>query len=282
MEIGPETTEIIDLKRRLILNKGATFLMGSFLGLNPFSTSHADRGSVFLVDKSNLCQKNVTHTNPQMALIIDDIGNNISRARQFLDIGIPITYSILPQLAHSSILAEKIFEEGHEIMLHQPMEPCLRGLNPGPGALYVDNSPEGILEIIEKNLLSVPLAVGVNNHMGSRFTSHEKKMEEALEIVKARKLFFIDSITSSQSAAYRVAKRLNITSGFRNIFLDNYPDEQSVIIQLRKLKAYALKYGHAIGIGHPHRCTAQAIRRFSFELNEANISLIYVSNLIER
>ena len=42
---------------------------------------------------------------PRIALIIDDIGFSVSRAKRFLDLGESVTYSVLPRLPHSHELA---------------------------------------------------------------------------------------------------------------------------------------------------------------------------------
>ena len=80
--------------------------------------------------------------------------------------------------------------------------------------------------------------------------------------------------------AYITARRLNIASARRNIFLDVYPDEKYILSQLHNLKALALKTGHAIGIGHPYTETARAIESFKRVLNESGIFMVHVSRLI--
>lgn len=255
------------MDRRNFLIKSSSFLLGSLFGLNGFSKAYGkdDKRGIF---------------RPKIALIIDDIGCSLSRARQFLEIEEPITYSILPRLSHSYDLALEIHRCGHEIMLHQPMEPYNSRLDPGPGALYVGDGADRIAGVIERNIAYVPFATGVNNHMGSRFTSSEKAIREALRVVEKSGLFFVDSLTSSRSIAYKTARRFHMPAASRNIFLDNVHHEASILSQLLKLKMHALKYGRAIGIGHPFSETARAIRRFSSTLKDSNISFVPVSAVL--
>jgi len=241
--------------------------LGSLFGLNGFSQAYG---------KSHL--KKVFH--PHIALIIDDIGCSVSRARQFLELGLPITYSILPRLSHSIDLACEIHRCGHEVMLHQPMEPYNSRLDPGPGALYVGDSAEKIAGVVEGNIEQVPFATGINNHMGSRFTSSEREMKETLRVVEKTGLFFVDSLTSSRSVAYKTARGFHMAAAARNIFLDNVHHEADILSQLLKLKRHALKYGRAIGIGHPFSETARAIGFFSGALKESGITLVHVSSVI--
>ncbi|MDY6972503.1 MAG: divergent polysaccharide deacetylase family protein, partial [Thermodesulfobacteriota bacterium] len=217
---------------------------------------------------------------PRAALIIDDIGYSHSRARQFLELKVPITFSILPLLAKSYDLALEFHYEGHEIMLHQPMEPYSPDLDPGPGALYVGYEAERIACIMNENISGVPFAVGVNNHMGSRLTECRPEMSEVIKIINKKCLFFVDSLTSSRSEAYKIAKKLRVSAGCRNIFLDNNPDESAIIYQLHKLNEHALKHSRAIGIGHPYPVTARAINRALSRFEESGVSLVHVSQVL--
>ncbi|HEN21059.1 MAG TPA: divergent polysaccharide deacetylase family protein [Desulfobacteraceae bacterium] len=218
---------------------------------------------------------------PGIALIIDDIGPSYARAKQFLDLEVPITYSILPHFANSFNLAIEIHSRGHEIMLHQPMEPYNSSIDPGPGALYVGYDSVRIMNIMQENLSSLPYISGINNHMGSKFTECQEEVKKALNVIRSTDLFFIDSLTSCHSIAYKTARRLNIASACRNIFLDNIPEETAIIRQLARLKKHALRYGGAIGIGHPYPETARAISQFLNGHENTDKMLVYASRLLK-
>lgn len=268
--------------RRLFLLKGVTYLSGALFGLNLFSNAKAGQSRIFPINTPPLEKLPLSEFAPRIAFIIDDIGSSISRAQAFLDLKMPMTFSILPKLQYSVLLAEEIYEQGQEIMLHQPMEPYSHEVDPGPGALYISYRDTEIEEIIQENLSQIPQATGVNNHMGSRFTSSSSKVVEALKIIKQKDLFFVDSLTSSHSQAYKMARRLNMRTAPRNVFLDTSPDIRAVRRQLRHLKQYALKHGAAIGIGHPYLSTLTALYDFKQELNNKGpfFELVSVSDLI--
>ncbi len=263
-----ENKEIMD--RRDFLFKGLSFLFGSLFGLNSFSKA--------LAFEEN---RNSSFFQPRIALIIDDIGLSFSRARQFLELEVPITFSILPRITHSHALAHEIRDMGHEIMLHQPMEPFDHRLNPGPGALYVGYDAKRIVRIMEENFSNVPFAIGVNNHMGSRFTERMREVNDVLSIVKNKELFFIDSLTTNRSVAHKTAKRLHMPTDCRNVFLDNQPNESAILFQLKRLQNHALKYGHAIGIGHPYPQTAKAIGKFLRTSQYSGVSMVHISSVVQ-
>jgi polysaccharide deacetylase 2 family uncharacterized protein YibQ len=257
------------MKRREFLRKSASFLTFSLIGM------HLPKRGVALAGRPS---KGLLTS--KIALIIDDIGHNCSSARQFYVPGIPITFSLLPRLPYTRRLAHEIRDQGHEMMLHQPMEPHNPMLDPGPGALFLRDSHEKIEATIMENLGDLPAVVGVNNHMGSRFTEYPDKIGETLRLFKKKGLFFIDSLTSSRSAAYREARNLSMVTACRNIFLDNLPEESYIFCQLSKLKDHASRYGHAIGIGHPHPETASAVRHFAKDIGGAPC-FVHVSQLLD-
>ncbi len=279
-EKDPEQKQQFYLRRRFLL-KGFAFLSGALLGLNIFSEAKAQECPLLPI-RSSPKHRLPSSPAPRIAFIIDDIGSSISRAKAFLSLNMPITYAILPKLAYSNRLAQEISEKGYEIMLHQPMEPYDQDIDPGPGALYVSYKGDEIEEIVRENLAQIPQASGVNNHMGSRFTSCSNKVVEALKIVKQQNLFFVDSLTSRHSQAYKLARRLNIKSAPRNVFLDNSLVLSDVRRQLSHLKQHALIHGEAIGIGHPHLSTLFALYDFKRELNKNGpmFDLVSVSDLI--
>jgi len=217
---------------------------------------------------------------PRAALIIDDIGNSRARARQFLALDIPITFAILPRLKHSRALASEIHRSGHEVMLHQPMEPYNPRLDPGPGALYVGEEASTISKIIQNNISDVPHAIGVNNHMGSRFTACKSEITETLRVIKENDLFFVDSLTSHSSQAYKTALQLHMVTARRNVFLDHVRNETAILCQLHTLTRCARHYGFAVGIGHPFPETAWAIGAFLKNHSISDISLVHISDIL--
>jgi polysaccharide deacetylase 2 family uncharacterized protein YibQ len=255
-------------RREFIINS-ASFLLGSLFGFNTFSKALA-------YERSSECELH----EPRLSLIIDDIGPSVSRARLFAEFGIPMTFAVLPRFPKSEDLALEFHNLGHEIMLHQPMEPRDPDIDPGPGALYVGDDPNKIIKVMEENISSLPIATGVNNHMGSRFTAYQKEMHETLQIVKERGLFFVDSLTSSDSKGYKTAQRLHMPAACRNVFLDNELDVTLILRQLNKLARCSLKYGHGIGIGHPFPETAEAIGLFLKNLENSRITFVHVSKLV--
>ena len=165
-------------------------------------------------------------------------------------------------------------------MLHQPMEPFSTSVDPGPGAIFVDDRPERIHNVVAENIAALPNVVGVNNHMGSKYTQQTQKMGQALDVVRKQGLFFVDSLTTGRSTAYACARQMGVSTKRRDLFLDNRQDMSSVIRQLQRLRTLALRNGSAIGIGHPRPDTVEAITRFMDAPESRDVAFVHISQLL--
>ncbi|MDP8225115.1 MAG: divergent polysaccharide deacetylase family protein [Candidatus Lernaella stagnicola] len=218
---------------------------------------------------------------PRVAVIIDDIGFRAVIDHLFLTLPAQINLSVLPFGPTSTETAKLAHEKGFEIMLHQPMEPInSTDHDPGRGKLTLNMSEEDVLRTVEQNLAIVPYVKGMNNHMGSAFTRNAAKMRTALEPLKKRNLFFIDSVTIGDSKAYRVAQQFGIRSAARNVFLDVRPDLPSVRRQVELLGRIAQAQGQAIGIGHPFQNTFIALKEVMPKLMAQGVQIVPVSHLV--
>jgi uncharacterized protein len=197
----------------------------------------------------------------RIALIIDDIGYDKQVAMDLYQLEPNISFSILPWSPHGRTLSRILKDRGAEIMLHLPMEPEeYPEVNPGPGALLAGMSPDVLIAQLEKNLIEVPGASGVNNHMGSRLTTEASQMYQIFTIFKKRDLFFIDSMTAPRSQCRAAARLLQVRFAERDVFLDNIQEQAYITGQFAQLKKIAQKYGTAIGIGHPYPATLETLK----------------------
>ncbi len=218
---------------------------------------------------------------PQIAIIIDDIGYDKNMAMGLLNIDKNITFSILPFSPAGTQLAHSLSAKGAELMLHLPMEPTqYPKVNPGPGALLSSMSPDELLAQLRKDIHAVPGTVGANNHMGSRLTADSNKMNQIFTVLKKNNLFFIDSRTSPESKGEQSARIFQLKFSHRDVFLDNFQDVEYISGQIEKLIKQAQAHGSAIGIGHPHQTTLDALKRELPKL-KSKVRLVPASRLVE-
>lgn len=218
----------------------------------------------------------------RLALIIDDLGYAWSGFEQMLTIPRPMTFAVLPHLPKSKTQARRVLRAGYDLLLHQPMEP-LADVDPGKGAIYLQMIAEEIVEIMEKNLATLPDEInGVNNHMGSKVTADPEIMGVVLQYLKERELFFIDSSTTADSVVEEVAQEIGQPYQINNVFLDNIDEVAEIKLQIFRVGQLALEKGQAIAIGHVRTNTAISILEMIDHLEELGIQLVYVKDLVQK
>jgi uncharacterized protein len=219
--------------------------------------------------------------NARLAIIIDDLGNDQAAADALLSLGFPLTISVLPHLPLSSEVAEEAYRRGDEVMLHLPMQsesPTAKTeeveLRVGMNAKQVDKALAGMLE-------TVPHAVGVNNHQGSRATADPALMAALMPELRRRGLFFVDSRTLASTVAYDTAERLGVRAASRKVFLDDLAKPEAILRQLELAARDAERDGAAIAIGHPRPDTIAALAKGLPHLESRGVRLVFVSELVQ-
>ena len=197
---------------------------------------------------------------PRAAIIIDDIGYDLSAADKLLALDVPMTFAVLSRSPFWHPIVNKARQKGIEIMLHLPMEPVeYPDVDPGPGALLASMSPDELVLRLNEHLDAIPFIKGVNNHMGSRLTTASPQILQIFTILKKRDLFFIDSLTHPKSVCRPSAKLFRIPFAQRDVFLDNIQEPAAIRTQIEELIRIAQNQGQAVGIGHPYKSTCQAL-----------------------
>ena len=144
---------------------------------------------------------------------------------------------------------------------------------PGPGALLVRYKELELRELLDSALGKFPNFIGVNNHMGSRFTADLSSMRFLLSDLNKKGYLFLDSVTTSRSVAVKVGKVLDMPIVSRDVFLDDINSEKEVLLRLRQTELIAKKTGTAIAIGHPRRVTLKVLKRWMKSLKKKKIEL---------
>ena len=217
----------------------------------------------------------------RVALVIDDLGRSLDYLGPLEELGIPLTYAVLPFEEHTAEVVASLRRRKVEMLLHLPMEPK-NGEDPGPGALRQGMSDEELRELTLAALRAVPGATGVNNHMGSGLSADGRSMRAVLGVLAGRNLFFLDSRTSAESVGYKTAIELGIPSAQRQVFLDGDPSPDAIEAQFQRLLTLARTHGSAVAIGHPHPETLAALASQVPKARELGYEFVPVSFLLDR
>jgi hypothetical protein len=217
---------------------------------------------------------------PKVAIIIDDIGYDNTLAKNYIDLGIPFTFSVLPFSPFQNSIAKAAHEKGIEIMLHLPMEANeYPQTSPGPGALLTTMSPDELTEQLNENIDEIPFVKGVNNHMGSKMTSMDTKMYQIFTTLKKRGLYFVDSRTTAMTVCGPSARLLKVPFAERDVFIDHVQDAGFIRNQIKLLVEIADKNGEAVGIMHPYPETYRVIREMIPYLKQ-KVNLVPASEIV--
>jgi polysaccharide deacetylase 2 family uncharacterized protein YibQ len=216
---------------------------------------------------------------PAIAIVIDDLGLDRKRSARTVKLPAPLTLAWLPYAQDLREQTRTARAAGHELLLHIPMEPSVQA-DPGPEALLVRLSHDEIQRRFNQALASFDGYVGVNNHMGSRFTADRGAMAPVLAEVRRRGLLWLDSRTSPSAVPATLASELKMPFAGRDVFLDNVETVSAVRAQLAKAEAVARHQGFAIAIGHPHDSTLEALASWLPDVQKRGFVLVPVSAVV--
>jgi polysaccharide deacetylase 2 family uncharacterized protein YibQ len=224
----------------------------------------------------------------KVAIIIDDLGYSLKAIDKICSIKQPLSVAVLPYSNLAKETAQIAHQNKLEVLLHLPLESInnKQGNTDTEGIIHSRMSEEEIIQTVDRNLDQVPFIQGVNNHMGSKITANEFLMEIILKRLRERNLFFIDSVTTGRSVAYRVAKGLGIPAAQRQVFLDSYDfhstdHEDYIKGKMLELFRLAQNEGEAIGICHPTEETLRVLKQNFHLVKKFNVEPVFASQLVK-
>lgn len=242
------------------------------------NTGYSLEEIILTFDKVRKSEKKIAG---KLAIIIDDVGENVKRAEEFAVLDFPVTLALLPGLNNTSECAEIAAKNNKQIILHCPMEPLDGKKNPGFGVLTVSMSDDEIRASLIRNLDSIDGEIGVNNHMGSKFTTNLRGLRIVMQELKERNLFFIDSRTNVKSLGYETAKKTGVKTGVNSLFLDVKREIPVISGKISDAGEIAFRKGSAIVIGHPDIETLAALKMKIPELQKQGLEIVFASELVK-
>ncbi len=198
----------------------------------------------------------------KLAIVVDDLGYSLERAERVLSLPAAVTLGLLPFAPATAEIARRARVSGHEVILHQPMEPLPASrARLIPGTLTLDMSEAGFQAHMDAALAAVPGVVGLNNHTGSRLTQDPAAMRLLMGYLAARNLLFLDSRTTAATVAYGMAREARVPALQRDVFLDHVPHGVAMTAEFDRALAIARSQGYAVVIAHPHTTSLDFLAR---------------------
>ncbi|OQY39235.1 MAG: hypothetical protein B6226_02175 [Candidatus Cloacimonetes bacterium 4572_65] len=226
---------------------------------------------------------------PKFAVVIDDFGNFHegmldSLLVRFCELPEEVAFAVLPNLNYSTRVMNYSFDRGHDILIHVPMQPHNKNVNPGEIYITPDDDQITILTTLAQFHEQLPKAIGINNHMGSRATEDYKTMETVMSWCLSSNLFFVDSATTPKTVGYSTAKELGVPTVKRAIFLDvPNPTSMTVDKYITKMEKYKKSNRNIVVITH---CSSKErrdnLQYFIDECEALGYELVPITHLLEK
>lgn len=226
----------------------------------------------------------------KMCIVIDDFGSyDQAGVMKLANLKVPLTCAVLPFVDNSKQNAELMKNNGHEIILHMPMQSHVHLPESWYGPVFIQNtdSPETAISKLKKCLAEFENVKGFNVHIGSGVTQNKKLMTAIYDYAKKHNLYFLDSRTIETKATENAAKETDSIYLGRDVFLEADKNKSYSGVKNRLIEGAntALENGYSIVIGHVGaeggENTANAIIDTIPELEKMGIQIVPLSEIYE-
>lgn len=215
---------------------------------------------------------------PQIAIVIDDLGLDRDRTARAIALDGPVTLSFLAYASDLPNQTAAARKAGHELIVHVPMDPIIRpkyvsqtgGATPAHAEL---------LRRLRWDLSRFTGYVGVNNHLGNGLSSDSDSTQTVIAELKSRGLLFLDSHVAG-AGILKAAAREGVPAVTRDVLLDDDVTASSVTERLADLEKIARQQGTAIAIGHPHDFTLDALKVWIASLPAKGLQLVPLTAVV--
>ena len=223
---------------------------------------------------------------PKMVIIIDDFGYDRQGVDLMLSIDCTLTIAVMPSLMYSEEDAIRAHKQGHEVILHMPMEAYGNLPSSWYGPLFIANNdtPEVAYNKINQAINSIPYCKGINIHMGTAVSQNKTLMHSILKATKERNMPFVDSRTIEGSVCKEIGDEIGANVLERDLFLENHRANYAITNQkITEAINLCLQNGRCIVIGHigavgrdiTAKCLADNLQR----ILDAGIEIVPLSAL---
>ena len=279
----PAWSNLLFVSRRIVQSGPGSQIKGIQTGAD----SKSDWVHLLFHTHKGLAKIKLTKPKPRarVAILVDDVGYHGEGVRRYLKMNMPVTISILPFYDTSAYFAKRSRQLGFEVMLHMPMQASFGSYYKYENLIRPGLKPLDLIERTQNVLKAVPYIQGVNNHEGSKATEDDLTMNLLMSELSRHPYYFVDSVTSQKSVAYKYANRYGIPAARRNFdFLDN--DKRTFVIEskLEELIAYALNRPKRIvlSILHEKESTAIAVENTLPEFRRQKIEILSPGDFLLR
>ena len=189
--------------------------------------------------------------------------------------------AIIPGHTYSKIIGILADSLGFETIIHMPMEPYNYDSLSEKEYILSENLNAKEVELrIDKAFLEIPMAMGMNNHQGSKATANLQLMKNIARSLKKRDKFFLDSFTNPESRGFITMRRFGVKTELRQVFLDHIEDSLYIHNQIDSLVQLSHIMDVAIGIGHVKPLTLEILKKEIPRLKSSGYEFVPLSKIV--
>ncbi len=217
-----------------------------------------------------------------ICLVIDDFGYAHNETiDSFLSMEKDFSIAIIPGHTYSKIIGIMADSLGFETIIHMPMEPYNYDSLSEKEYILSENLNAKEVELrIDKAFLEIPMAMGMNNHQGSKATANLQLMKNIARSLKKRDKFFLDSFTNPESRGFITMRRFGVKTELRQVFLDHIEDSLYIHNQIDSLVQLSHIMDVAIGIGHVKPLTLEILKKEIPRLKSSGYEFVPLSKIV--
>ena len=220
-------------------------------------------------------------TDPVIAIVIDDMGVDLIHSQQILKLNDIYTVSYLTYAPNLQSQIDMARSKGKEVLLHVPMESVHKIFDYGPEVLLTTNSRAENLKVLSSMLDRASGYIGINNHMGSKFTADLPLLSAVIEELANRGLMFLDSKTTQKTQSDKIIEHIRLPFAVRDLFVDDSNNLEDIEKYLQKAEKIAKKRGYVIIIAHPRVNTIKALEDWLPTLKSKGITTVPLSYVVD-
>ncbi|HUE47038.1 MAG TPA: divergent polysaccharide deacetylase family protein [Aestuariivirgaceae bacterium] len=224
----------------------------------------------------------VNSNRPKIAIVLGGMGLNPQLTRQAMrDLPSTVTFAFAPYGDAVQTLAAEARAQGHEIMLHLPMEPFgYPAVDPGPRTLRAGDGADANAENLAWLLSRFAGYSGIVNYMGARLGGDEAALRPVLAEVGKRGLVWLDDGSSSRSLVHGLAREIDLPVRRAQVIDDATYDD--IRKRLAQLEEEAHRSGVAIGSGAGLAVTIDAVQTWARDLADRGVDLVPASAIFRQ
>ena len=217
-----------------------------------------------------------------ICLVIDDFGYAHNETIDgYFSMEKDFTVAIIPGHLYSQSLGKIADSLGFETIIHMPMEPYNYDNLSEKGFILSESlNANEVEERIDLAFLEIPMAVGMNNHQGSKAMANLQLMKNVARSLKRRDKFFLDSFTNPESRGFITMRRFGVKTELRQVFLDHIEDTLYIQNQLDSLVQLSHFMDVAIGIGHVKPITLEILKKEIPRLKSEGYNFVSLSKVV--